>query len=468
MTQRFDPEQYLDVSITDDKMEAHLFFKKIAEDFECSAEQLESFCKSHNIVYGVKYEELNRIANNPKAFFVGKTLIAMGKHPTDGKDGRIQTNVNFDDSDKRPKELADGSVDYKDVVQLNNARKGQLIAQRIPPTDGIPGMTVTGEEVPGKKGKDVRFKIGKNVVVDPEHRAMYAAIDGLVTQTDKDKINVFPVYEVNGDVDYNTGNIDFVGTVVVRGNVLTGFRIKASGDIRVVGGVEGAELEAEGSIEITSGIIAGNKGHVRAGQNVKSSFIQDGNVVAGNDVIVSQSIMHSNIRAGKSIVCTGTKGLIVGGMLQAGERVTARTIGNSMSTATVIEVGVLPDLRNELTELRSKLRASADNMDKTDKALAMLDQLAAAGQLSPDRLAMRIKLNATKKQALQEQDEMRERILELEKMLEETHAAKVEVTKTIYGGAKIVIGRYTRFIKDPTDHVSFRLSEGEVTMIPYA
>ena len=46
---------------------------------------------------------------------------------------------------------------------------------------------------------------------------MYAAIDGLVTKTDKDKLNVFPVYEVNGDVDYNIGNIDFVGTVVIRG-----------------------------------------------------------------------------------------------------------------------------------------------------------------------------------------------------------------------------------------------------------
>ena len=71
---------------------------------------------------------------------------------------------------------------------------------------------------------------------------MYAAIDGLVTKTEKEKLNVFPVYEVNGDVDYNIGNIDFVGTVVIRGNILTGFRVKASGDIRVTGGIEGAEV----------------------------------------------------------------------------------------------------------------------------------------------------------------------------------------------------------------------------------
>ena len=82
----------------------------------------------------------------------------------------------------------------------------------------------------------------------------------MVTTTDREKINVFPVYEVNGDVDYNTGNIDFVGTIVIRGNVRSGFKVKADGDIRIIGSVEGAELEAAGSIEISAGIIGQNKG----------------------------------------------------------------------------------------------------------------------------------------------------------------------------------------------------------------
>ena len=69
--------------------------------------------------------------------------------------------------------------------------------------------------------------MGKNVVCNPEMTIMYAAIDGLFTLTGGETINVFPIYEVNGDVDYHTGNIDFVGTVVIRGNVLTGFRIRA-------------------------------------------------------------------------------------------------------------------------------------------------------------------------------------------------------------------------------------------------
>ncbi|MNJ05466.1 hypothetical protein D3C73_1668080 [compost metagenome] len=58
-------------------------------------------------------------------------------------------------------------------------------------------------------------------------------------------------------------------------------------------------------------------------------------------------------------------------------------------------------------------------------------------------------------------------MLEIEKMLEDTARARVEVVKTIYGGSKIVIGRYTRFVKDPTERVIFRYTEGDISLAPY-
>ncbi|UQZ32091.1 DUF342 domain-containing protein [Paenibacillus sp. PK3_47] len=458
--------QYVSITLSEDKGIAYFQFSKRDESFSCSVEELESFLYSQDIRYGIQHDIVRRISTNPEEYFFSRVPIAIGDSPVDGVDGRIILAVDLEE-DRKPLEKADGKVDYKELVRLHNVMRGQLIARKVPPQSGQNGRTVTGEELPYKPGKEARFKIGKNVLVDQDETAMYAAIDGLVTLTDKGKVNVFPVYEVNGDVDYSTGNIDFVGTVVIRGNVLTGFTVKSAGDIRVVGGVEGAELLAGGSIEITGGIIGYNKGLVSAGQNVKVSFIQDGNVVAGEDVIVSQSIMHSNIRAGHDVLCNGTKGLIVGGIVQAGERVVARTIGNTMSTATAIEVGVVPELRNEINELRQELRQLKENEDKTDKALYLLNQLANNGQLSPDKVALRVKLNATKQSHLRDERRIRERILEIERMLEDTGRAKVEVVKTIYGGSKIVIGRYTRFVKDPTERVVFIYNEGDITIAPY-
>lgn len=458
--------EYLSITFSDDKGIAYLQFSKKDENFNCTIEELEAFLLSHNIRYGIQRDIASRLCTHPEEYFFNRVPIAIGETPVNGTDGQVVLTVDLEE-DRGPAELEDGKVDYKDLVRLHNVRKGQLIAKIIPPKPGTPGKMVTGDELPFKPGREAFFKVGKNVLVSNEETSMYAAIDGLVTITEKGKINVFPVYEVNGDVDYSTGNIDFVGTVVIRGNVLSGFTVKSEGDIRVVGGVEGAELISGGSIEITGGIIGYNKGHISAGKNVKVSFIQDGNVTAGEDIMVSQSIMHSNVRAGRDVICNGAKGLIVGGTIQAGERVEARTIGNTMSTATSIEVGVLPELRNEINDLRQQLRQLLDNDDKTSKALYLLNQLANSGQLSPDKIALRVKLNATKQSHQREETRIKNRVLEIERTLEDTGRARVEVVKTIYGGAKIVIGRYTRFVKDPTERVVFTYSEGDISVLPY-
>jgi uncharacterized protein len=460
-------EEWMQVLVSEDKMQAFLVFRHVEGVIKLTPRELEQFILSQGIKYGLQSDTVYLISQRPQDFYLTQNIIAVGRPPRNGLDGYISLILDPKEQGRRPAEREDGTVDYRELITLANVKTGQLIAERIPPQPGVPGKAVTGEDMPAKDGKEAHFKIGKNVVVNPEKTGMYAAIDGLVTHTDKEKLNVFPVYEINGDVDYNTGNIDFVGTVVIRGNILTGFRVKAAGDIRVTGGIEGAEVESDGSIEIVGGVIGSNKGHVRAGRSVKCSFIQEGNVYAGEDVIVMQSIMHSNVRAGRNVLCNGAKGLIVGGVVQAGERVTARMIGNTMSTATAIEVGVRPELRQELNDLRNSLRQLNESQDKTDKALSMLDQMAAIGQLSADKLALRSKLSATKRQTIEELGLVKERILEIEKTLEDASTSRVDAVHTLWGGTKIVIGRYTRFIKDATQRVTLRFSDGDIIMVPY-
>ncbi|AFH64209.1 DUF342 domain-containing protein [Paenibacillus caseinilyticus] len=457
---------YMDITVSDDKLTAYVQFSNADESFSVTNEQFAELLEANHIVYGVDEKQIAEIVKHPQSFFLSKTVIAAGDAPKNGEDGSIRMLFDLDDRSKRPLELEDGTVDYKEVTAIHNVRRGQLIAERLPAVKSTEGRAVTGEPLFGKDGKEARFKIGKNVVTDPDQLAMYAAIDGMVSKTDRDKINVFPVYEVNGDIDYNVGNIDFVGTVVIRGNVLPGFRVKAAGDIRITGSVEAADLEADGSIEINAGILGHNKGLIRAGGRVKSSFVQDAVIEAGEEVLITQSIMHSQVRAGRQVVCMGSKGLIVGGMIQAGERVAARTIGNSMSTPTSLEVGVLPELRNELQQLRSQLKVYMENLDKTDKALSLLDQLAAAGQLSPDKMSMRIKLNHTKKQGVDELNACKRRIMDIEKSLEDSERARVEALSYVYSGTKIVIGRYTKFVKDTAQRVRFMLQDGDIAMIP--
>ena len=85
---------------------------------------------------------------------------------------------------------------------------------------------------------------GKNTEISEDGTQLVASIAGSVDFTG----NVFqvkPVLEVPGDVDFSTGNINFLGDVNIRGNVLSGFTVRAMGNVRVEGVVEaGSSVEA--------------------------------------------------------------------------------------------------------------------------------------------------------------------------------------------------------------------------------
>ncbi|WP_054859484.1 FapA family protein [Gracilibacillus sp. JCM 18860] len=105
-----------------------------------------------------------------------------------------------------------------------------------------------GNPIRQKKGVGVRTKAGKNVEIEEETNVFVATAEGQLSITTK-FIHVFPLYELSGDLSLETGNIDFVGSVTIRGNVGTGYSVKAKGDLFISGLVEGgAFLQAGGEI----------------------------------------------------------------------------------------------------------------------------------------------------------------------------------------------------------------------------
>lgn len=454
----------LELKISQDKLSAELFLRAEEGEFTITEREVRDQLALQGIRHGIVEEAIEKLCRNPQAYRDMPLSIAVGTAAIPGADARIEYTFIQDIKEGiRPKEMEDGRVDYYNVTTIANVTRGQLLAQKIAATPGTPGIAVTGETIQPKAGKEVMIKAGKNVLLNQDRTLLYAAIDGQVSFTDKDKVNVFPIFEVKGDVDFGVGNIDFVGTVVIRGNVLTGFHIRAAGDIRVLGSVEGAELEAGGSIEIKSGIVAQDKGYVNAGFDVITSFIQNGNVTAGRDVTVSQSIMFSQVKAGKNVTCNGPKGIIIGGTIQAGERIVARVIGNASATPTVLEVGVKPALRDEMATITKELQAIYENLRKTDQGLSVLDQiLQATGELPPDKKRMQIQLANTRLVLEKDCKGLEARKKEVEEQLIGDSPALVEVNSLMYPGIKLVFGRLVRFIKQEFSRTRFVVMEGEI------
>ncbi len=420
------------VSISDDKLGAFVTINRRSDNIVVKARELKEYLESHSVIFGFLDDIIRAIEENPQKFVGQKTLVAQGRSPVDGKDGFIEYVYDLSKKENKPVEMENGRVNYKELIAIHNVSRGQRIATKMPPERGVTGTAVDGTVLPAKDGKEARVLIGKNVVLDAEKENVYSLIDGVMSRQGN-KISVFPIYEVNGDVDYSVGNISFIGTVIVRGNVLTGFRVVASGDIQVYGSVEGAELEAEGDITVSHGILGQHKGYIKAGGSITSSFIQDAKVTAGKDCIVLQSILHSEIYAPHEIICSGKKGLIVGGTLLAGHKIECRTLGNMMAQETHVEVGVVKELWLELRELREKLRY----------------------------------LIAYKPKDKGEQQAIHDRIMEIDHIFhEEATNAKIVCKGMIFPGTHIVMGKQTYIARDVIQNMYFRLADGEITMFP--
>jgi uncharacterized protein (DUF342 family) len=218
--------------------------------------------------------------------------------------------------------LDDGRVDYRELNLIESVEKGRILCSLLPPMPGKAGKTVTGQDIPALDGKPAVLPKGRNVEVSEDGQSLYAVIDGQVCYAEG-KVNVFSVYEVRGDVDTTTGNISFLGNVVVKGNVLSGFSIEASGNVEIWGVVEGATIEAGGDIILKRGMQGMGKGYLKSGGDIIAKYIEYSTIEAKNE-IKAEAIMHSKIKCGNKLELSGKKGLLVGGVAKVGKLISAR------------------------------------------------------------------------------------------------------------------------------------------------
>lgn len=455
----------VEVRISSDKMEAYIIITPSIGDGEAiTFEKALNAIKGAGVVYGINEEAVTNAVND---FSGNPELIARGEPAIPGKDSEIK--FLFSETEKKisPTVMDDGSVDLRDIGSIANVEAGEKLVQKIPPEEGTPGKTVTGLEVEAKKGKDLKLFSGKNTTISDDGTFIVATAPGRPALR-QNKFFVEPVYRVTGNVDYSTGNINFVGSVVVRGWVKDGFSIKAGGDIEVDQGVDDAFLESGGNINVKYGIQGGEHGRISAKDNIKAGYIYNSLVFSGGDIKVRESIMHSKVYADKRVLVEGGKSLIVGGLIRAGELVTAHTIGSSLAQPTTVEVGINPAMREELINLDHVVEAKHKSLDQTKKAIDMLMGIKkTTGRLAPDKERMLIRLRHTLVQLEEEIAEARDRKNSIEEQLSSVQNPKIKVSGRVHPGVKIIIRGSVLFVQDPLNCVTLYEQDKEVVVGSY-
>lgn len=319
--------------VTADKMQAHLSVKNIEKSRKIKEEDILELLKKRGIIYGVKKEEIERVCNLQS--FFSEVHCAQGKVPIPGKDGTLTYHFDLDHVLK-PKERADGGVDFHDMGIVRNVPKDELLCSRTHPIPGEDGKDIFGEVVPFKPGAEMVFGNGANTVISEDTLELRAGIEGRIVFKNK-TVSIEDTFTVTSNVDTATGDIIFSGTVIVKGDVCEGFKVHAGKDVVVNGMVEGATIWAGGNVLISQGMNGMNFGKIYSGGSVKSKYIQNAEVRCQGDV-VADYYLNGSVIAGGSITAEGVKGLLLGGTFRAGTLIVAKTIGADSYLTTEVEI----------------------------------------------------------------------------------------------------------------------------------
>ncbi len=380
-------------------------------------------------------------------------LIARAEPPIQGSDAVITYHFDVDKTCK-PAMDESGNVDFHQLDMIENVGAGQILATLQPANLGTPGTDVTGGELKPKKVKQLFLKHGKNIHLSEDGCEMYSDVSGNVTLVD-DTVFVSDQYEVPADVGPSTGDIEYDGSVVVKGNVLTGYAIKATGDITVNGVVEGASLITDGKIVLKRGIQGKGEATLQAGGDVISNFIESANVTCGGK-IMTEAIMHSNVTAEDDIVVKGKRGMIAGGSLKTKTKIDAKTIGSTMGTLTELQVGIDPKLVEQHRLLEKEVeQLTSEREGLMQNVLLLKKRMDAKGKLDDEKMASLKKAGKRIQEidARLEENAVEREVLEVE--LTKKDNGRIIAENIVYPGVKMTISNVSNTIKSEVQHSAF-------------
>lgn len=427
------------VDITKDEMKALIVVSPPSSSgSEASAEMIKQALVSQGVIGPCINEKLvSEFVDHP--VYNEPFEVAAAIMPENGHDAYISYNFETDSKKIKAKVSESGNVDHKSWNQIQNVIAGQPLAQKIPAERGKGGKTVVGRYLEATNGKDIQIQLGQNVSLDSDGVTIKADIDGEVMLVNG-KVTVEPVKYLDA-VNVKTGDVKFVGTVIVKGSVEEGYKLEAT-NIEINGMVDKSHLEATGNIIVRQGIFGKGEGFVKAGKSLWAKFINDTTVEVEENVIVYDSIVNSNVTAMKNIIVKGKKAQIIGGHLLATQEICAKKIGSPGGGAeTILEVGIDPRSKKRLEELQilqAKITKEYENCDLDMKNLEQQKQI--RKKLPQEKEEKLQSLRERCDQILLELEDMTKEIDGIQKHLKDLKAVgKVKCENTIYSDVKIYV-----------------------------
>lgn len=438
--------------ISTDKLYAWVLVLPPTEDGrELTREMFYRAMKEQGITYGVDERVTDRLAHDDHRYF-NLFLIARGKPAFDGKNGNIVDY--FPRVVERVLEVDEfDQVDYTALNLINNVKEGQEICRLIRPTEGEPGRTVFDQEIPAKSGKSVSLPKGRNTEVSEDGDALVALSAGHVEFTGR-SFQVKPVLDIPGNVDFSTGNIKFLGDINIKGDVFSGFTVRAMGNIWVGGVIEaGSTVEAGGDLTVVKGILGDGTTTIRAHRCIFSKYIENA-TVSVQENLQTDAIINAGVYCDGEVLVRSGRGVIMGGRVWAAQRVNAAIVGSKSERRTSIVLGGLPCTSFEREQARRELKSLETEREKLE---CQPDSSVKDSLLSK----LRIKINVAELRLQQLEDNLQEI---KEQMEDDEEKGRLECG-IAYAGTEIRIGEEMLRLRREERRCVAKLINGEIMVM---
>lgn len=406
----------------------------------------------------INYDALNEVVKNSLNHIGGACVFVEGRKPVHGKVAKIILDYDF--SVGAGRETVDGKMDFKERGYINNVDENETIAHYDEEIIPVDGLDIYGKEIKAKFDKNPLYRLGKNVRIADDGRRVISASKGIISAANN-VISVHNVIEID-QVDLSTGNIEALGTVIIRQNIAAGFIVKTKGDIIVYGNVEYANLEAEGNILISGGIIGNKQNRIFANGMIYADFIRNAEIVCYGDVIVNQSVLNTNIKTNGRLICLKGKGIVMGGSISAKKGIFIKVAGSNSEVQTEIYAGrdievsekykVITETINNNKEMIKKLKAVLGSEYFANPKLFL--QKLPNNRLSLIKETLQAFTNVLK--ATNALEIEKQEVLAILKSLSES---VVSISEKIFPGVVIYIENVRKFVEKETFGTEFHFSD---------
>ena len=378
---------YVDLAISRDEMNVIAgFFPAKQSGESITVAEVDNVLAGNEITYGIDREAITEavdrcdIEREP----VADVVIAQGTEPINEVPAHLEIEKSLLRGGDKPVS-GDMRIDFKKQSPFVLVKQDDVLARAVGLKPGVMGSTIKGAFIPYGKASVAQIKADKNTKT--YEKTVVATCDGRFEYTNK-KFWVNEVLEINGDVDYKTGHIDFPGDVIIRGEIQDGFSVEAGGSIFCGKTMDASEVVCQGDVFVEQGIIGKKDGFLRAEGKLSAQFIENCYVQAGGTLSVKTGLMNSSVHTLDRIEM-GLRGIITGGKTHAQKGVSTTQIGSRSGTKTEVYCGVnfaveqkLEWIRDRNIQLAIKLnrvKAEISRSSSENKSLIELrDKIAAA------------------------------------------------------------------------------------------